>query len=1081
MCAPLLLMSLRAQTITVTPANSSIGAGFTQQFTATVAGLSSTGVTWSVQGMGANNPKAGVITATGLYTAPATLPAQDPVTIQALGSDGKTVGTTYLLIKPLGPMLTSVSPNPLPAGSYNITVNGSGFVSGAEIFVGGVQLSTKFVSATQLSASGWQGNVTSTVVKAMNPGSLFSNSLTVPVGSASTGGGPITVSPSTAQVALGATQQFTASGQTSVTWTASEGTITATGLVKAPATMPVSSAVTITASGTNSQKGTAIVTLTGGTTGGGPITVSPSTAQVALGATLQFAASGQSTVTWTASAGTISSAGLFKAPATMPASSTVTITASGTNNQSGTATVTLTGGAITVSPSTAQVVLGATQQFTASGQTTVTWSASAGTISSTGLFKAPATMPASSTVTITASGANNQSGTATVTLTGGAITVSPSTAQVVLGATQQFTASGQSTVTWAASAGTISATGLFKAPAAMPASSTVTVTASGTNNQSGTATVTLIGNQATPTIQSISLSPLPIGVFTFNVAGTNFTAQSVVQLNGSPLATTFTSATALAVTGSAAQNGQGNLTVVNGSSASAPFAVQIGAANPQVSAAAARRFLEQAGFGPSTADAAHVQSIGFQAWLNEQFAMPKISNYSGLGNSSQGGLPNWFLANAVTNADQLRQRVAFALSQISVISITKLIWNNNIAPFEEMLSTDAFTTYRQILGDVTLSGPMGGYLDMANNAAANPAQGTVANENYARELMQLFSLGTNLLNQDGSLQTDSTGNPIPTYNQTNVTELARVFTGWTYAQTAGTPAFWGANIDGGTTDMTQPMVAIPAYHDFGSKNLLNGYVAVANLTPAQDLQAALDNIFNHPNIGPFIGKQMIQHLVKSNPSPAYVARVAAAFANNGQGVRGDMKAVLTAVLLDPEARANDNGGSDQAGDGHMQEPALYLAGIVRAFNGSMNSQNYFASDLATMGEDIFNPASVFNYFSPGYVVPTTALKGPEFQIFTPFTSLYRANLISGDFNNYSGAVQTYGPGMTVDFTNYVALAGTPSALVDALDITLTHGVMPAAMKQIIVTAVQGETGGNLRRVQTALYLITASNYYNVWH
>ncbi len=1006
LCAPL-LMSLHAQTITVTPANSSIGAGFTQQFTATVTGLSSSAVKWSVQG----TAKSGVITATGVYTAPAALPAQNPVTIQALGSDGKTVGTTYVLIQPLGPTLTSVSPNPLATGSYNITVNGSGFVSGAEIFVGGVQLGTKVVSATQLTASGWQGSVTSTVVKAKNPGSLFSNSLTVPVGTTSAGGGPITVSPSTAQVALGATQQFTASGQTIVMWTASEGTISTAGLFKAPATMPVSSTVTITASGTNSQKGTAIVTLTGGTTGGGPITVSPSTAQVGLGATQQFTASGQSTVAWTASAGTISATGLFKAPATMPTSSSVTITASGTNNQSGTAIVTLTGG----------------------------------------------------------------------TTGGGPITVSPSTAQVALGATQQFTASGQSTVTWTASAGTINTTGLFKAPATMPAASIVTITAAGTNNQSGAATVTLISNQATPTIQSISLTPLPIGVFTFNVTGTNFTAQSVVQLNGAPLATTFTSATALAVTGSASQNGQGNLTVVNGSAASQPFAVQIGVTNPQVSAAAARRFLEQAGFGPTTADAAHVQSIGFQAWLNEQFAMPKISNYNGLGNSSQGGLPNWMLANAVTNADQLRQRVAFALSQIFSISITKLIWNNNVAPFEEMLSTDAFTNYRQILGDVTLSGPMSGYLDMANNAAADPSQGTVANENYARELMQLFSLGTNLLNQDGTLQTDSSGNPIPTYNQTNVTELARVFTGWTYAQTAGTAAFWGANIDGGTTDMTQPMVAIPAFHDFGSKNLLNGYVAAANLTPAQDLQGALDNIFNHPNAGPFIGKQLIQHLVKSNPTPAYVARVAAAFANNGQGVRGDMQAVLTAILLDPEARANDNGGSDQAGDGHMQEPALYLAGVVRAFNGSMNSQNYFASDLATMGEDIFNPASVFNYYSPGYVVPTTALKGPEFQIFTPFTSLYRANLISGDFNNYSGAVQTYGPGMTVDFTNYVALAGTPSALVNALDITLTHGVMPAAMKQIITTAVQGESGGNLRRVQTALYLIVASNYYNVWH
>src|SRR5579863_7075961 len=624
----------QAQTITVTPKNPFIGVGLTQQFTATVSGFANNNVTWSLSGMGMNNPKLGTISATGLYTAPAVPPAQNPVSVLATGADGKTIGLTYVLVEPSGPTLTSISPNPIPIGShlnYTVTVTGSGFQPGAQLLAGPNEISISSLTATQLVAGGYQETPGAVVFKVKNPGSTYSNSI---------------------------------------------------------------SATFVTAND------------------GGPITVSPATASVALGATQKFKASGQSSVTWSASAGTITSAGLFTAPATMPSSGTVTITASGTNNQSSSATVTLTqplGGPITVSPSTASVVLGATQQFTASGQSSVTWSASAGTITSAGLFTAPATMPSSSTVTITASGTNNQSGFATVTLTqplGGPITVSPSTASVALGAKQQFTASGQTSVTWTASAGTITSAGLFSAPTTMPSSNNVTITASGTNNQSASATVTLTGG--------------PV----------------------------------------------------------------------MVSAAAARRFLQQAAFGPTTADAAHVQAIGFQAWLNEQFAMPKISNYNALAGSSQGGLPNWFLANAVTNADQLRQRVAFALSQISVISITKLIWNNNIVPFEEMLSTDAFTNYRQILGDVTLSGPMGGYLDMANNAAANPAQGTVANENYARELMQLFSLGTNLLNQDGSLQTDSTGNPIPTYNQTNVTELARVFTGWTYAQTAGTPAFW---------------------------------------------------------------------------------------------------------------------------------------------------------------------------------------------------------------------------------------------------------------------------------------------------
>ena len=922
-CAsPSLLSAADTIKVTVSPQNQAVGVGFTQQYTASVTGLTDTTVTWSVANAGTGNSTVGTITAAGLYKAPATLPGQNPVTIKATASNGMTVGSAYVLIELLGPTLTSVSPNPLHVGTYHITVNGTGFLNGALITVADIQLPTAFVSSTQLTGTGYQGPAQNVVVTVKNPGTLASNPLTVP---------------------------FT--------------------------------------SGTGD--------------GGGAITVSPASASVTLGTTKQFTATGQSSVTWTASAGTISSTGLFTAPAVMPASSAVTIKAAGSNNQAGTATVTLVNSSsppITVSPATVNVTLGTVQLFTATGQTSVTWTATAGTITAGGLFTAPSVMPASTAVTIKATGAGSQFGTATVTLVNippQPITVSPSTASVALSGTQLFTATGQTTVAWSASAGTISATGLYTAPAAMPASPTVVIKATGSGNQSGTATVTLTG-----------------------------------------------------------------------------------VTNPLVSANAARRFLQQAAFGPTPADAAHVQTIGFHAWLTEQFAMGKISNYNGI-TSSQGGLPTRFLANAVTNPDQLRQRVAFALSQMTVIAINKLIWNQNIIPFEELLSTDAFTNYRQILGDVTLSPSMGGYLDMANNAKANPALGTVANENYARELMQLFSIGTNMLNPDGSLQLVN-GNPVPTYNQTNVTELARVFTGWTYTPTSGAP-YWGINIDG-FTNMTVPMSPIAAYHDAGSKALLNGYVAAAGLTPQQDVQGALDNLFSHSNVGPFVSKQLIQHLVKSNPTPAYVSRVAAIFADNGFGARGDMQAVITAILLDPEARANDNGGNDLATDGHLQEPALYLVGLVRALNGQMNDQNYFASDLAVMGQDIYDPPSVFNYYSPGYTIPGVGLKGPEFQIYNTFTSIYRANLISNLFNNYSNPVQTYGPGTTVDLTPFVALAGTPSALVNALDTALTGGVMPAALKQIVVTAVQADAGTSpLHQVQTALYLILSSNYYNVWH
>jgi uncharacterized protein (DUF1800 family) len=392
-----------------------------------------------------------------------------------------------------------------------------------------------------------------------------------------------------------------------------------------------------------------------------------------------------------------------------------------------------------------------------------------------------------------------------------------------------------------------------------------------------------------------------------------------------------------------------------------------------------------------------------------------------------------------------------------------------------MLMADAFTNYRQILGDVTLSPTMGQYLNTANNAMANPATGTVANENYAREVMQLFSIGVNLLNPDGTPRLDANNLLIPSYIQSTISETARVFTGWTYLPTSG-PVEWNDYIN-----PAGPMAPYASEHDTGSKQLVNGYADPAGLTPQLDLSDALDNIFNHPNVGPFVGKMLIQHLVKSNPSPAYVQRVAAAFANNGQGVRGDMKAVITAILLDPEARANDNGGNDQPTDGHLQEPVLFIAGMFRAFGGTVSNQNYFGWDLVNMNQDIYNPPSVFNYYAPSFVPPGSSILGPEFQIYTPDAAVYRANVAGGLFFSWSNPVLNYGPGTSIDLTPYAALASNPATLVAALDLTLTHGTMPAAMKQAVVAAVTSDTNGNLSRVETGAWLILSSSYYNVWH
>ncbi len=916
--------ALEAQSIKISPGYTTVGVNGTVQYAASVTGLANTAVTWSVSGVKGGNATQGTITTAGLYSAPATIPANG-ITVSALGSDGKTSAIVYVAVEPAGPSISAISPNPIPVGSYSITVTGAGFQSGAIVRTPGVNLSTTFVNSTTLKTGGYQAAAGTVAFQVENPGTLW---------------GPA---------------------------------FDATFAKSQPTPTPPS---------TPSQQ-----------------TISPTSATVKLGATQQFTSSGATG--WSSTAGSISASGLFTAPATMPSSSSVTVKATGPGG-SATAAVTLqavnAANPQTISPSAVSLNLGATQQFTSASATA--WSATYGTVTTAGFYTAPSTMSSSGTDTVTAKGQNG-SATATVTLIA-------------------------------------------------PAAPKPTITGAGSNGQ------------------------LPLGIFTITITGTGFTSSSVAYLNGTPLGTSF-SIGSLTASGFASLSGTGQVTVSNGSSTSLPITVQIGVANAQVSSAAARRFLEQAAFGPTPNDAGSVQTLGFEGWLAQQFNLPQVSNYNTI-TSSQSGMPAHFLTNAVTNADQLRQRVAFALSQIFVTSLQKLIWNQNMVLFQNMLLADAFTNYRQIMGDVTLSPAMGQYLDMANNAMGNAAAGTLANENYARELMQLFTIGTQMLNQDGSVQYDSNHLPIPTYLQPTIAEFARVYTGWTYAPASGQPVVWNAYISG-----NGPMVAYPAEHDSGSKQLLNGFVSPAGATPQEDLNNALDNVFNHPNVGPFVGKMLIQHLVKSNPSPAYISRVAAAFNDNGQGVRGDMKATISAVLLDPEARANDNGGDDQISDGHLQEPALFIAGMVRAFGGQMNDQNYFPWDLENLGQDIFDSPSVFNYYSPTYAVPGTTLLGPEFEIHTPNNAIWRANVVRTLFSQWSNPVENYGPGTTVDLTAFVPLAAAPATLVSALDLTLTHGTMPAVMKSTIVNAITADTSPALQKVEDACYLILTSSYYNVWH
>jgi len=498
------------------------------------------------------------------------------------------------------------------------------------------------------------------------------------------------------------------------------------------------------------------------------------------------------------------------------------------------------------------------------------------------------------------------------------------------------------------------------------------------------------------------------------------------------------------------------------------------------------RFLEQSTFGPTRDLIAHLRNVGFSAFLDEQFDAP-MSSYPTLqlypttrdmttcpsgstcqrDNYTMYPVQNRFFVNALYGPDQLRQRVAFALHQIIVVSGVEVTQPSWMAPYLQTLDRDAFGNFRQLLFDISLNPAMGNYLDIANNTKTNP------NENYAREILQLFSLGTGRLNPDGTPALDSAGQPIPTYSQSTVNNFARVFTGWRLATAPAT----------GVPNYIDPMVANNAQHDVGAKTLLNGVVLSAGQSTIQDLNAAIDNIANDPNVAPFISKQLIQHLVTSNPSPAYVARVVSVFNGDGTGVRGNLKAVVRAILLDPEARGDVKSDPNY---GRLRHPAQYIAAILRAFDArsadrSTQSDGYLNPQAVNMGMDVFRPPSVFSYFAPSGTIPNTnGVRGPEFSLYSTSTALRRANFVNTMVFSTIPVSANAPNGTAIDLSPLAALAGNPDALIDDLNELLMHGTMSTAMHDAIRQAVVAVSAANpLKRARTAVYLVATSSQYQV--
>lgn len=552
-----------------------------------------------------------------------------------------------------------------------------------------------------------------------------------------------------------------------------------------------------------------------------------------------------------------------------------------------------------------------------------------------------------------------------------------------------------------------------------------------------------------------------------------------------------------------------------------------------------KRFMEQSTFGPTAAIDFRLQQIGYDRWLNEQFTIayptvpypsfPQISAYGDIGcGGSFGENPeidkcyrdiywaytnqNWFFQDALYGEAQLRRRVSWALHQIWVISERTAYQQRWMQAYIEVLDRNAFGNYRDLIRDMTLNPGMGEYLDMVRSTRFNP------NENYPRELLQLFTIGLDMLNPDGTPILDANGKRLPTYDQGTIDQFTKVFTGWTRCDNGQNPNCPNAVL--GAPNYIDPMyVGIPGNHDHTTKLLLNYPGAPNQMIPScffcfdeksrrayadESLEKTIDNIFHHPNVGPFVGKALIQHLVTGDPTPAYVERVAAAFNNNGQGVRGDMKAVIRAILLDPEARGPRK--TDPA-YGKLREPVLFLTNFLRALNVGAGRHSYgvpgkppescngrsdgvLAPLLKEAGQEVWYPPNVFSYFSPQTLVPGTDLVGPEFALAHTGSSFVRSNLIF-QFTINEGVgfdvPTTERPypwipcGTSTDLSEpvrWAAIDPTNNALIEGLNSRFMHGTMSESMKEKIKAAIDFNVSSVVKARQ-ALYLVGTSSQYQV--
>jgi uncharacterized protein (DUF1800 family) len=522
------------------------------------------------------------------------------------------------------------------------------------------------------------------------------------------------------------------------------------------------------------------------------------------------------------------------------------------------------------------------------------------------------------------------------------------------------------------------------------------------------------------------------------------------------------------------------------------------------STADASRFLGKSTFGSTQAEIDRVMQVGYSNWIDEQFTKPSRTHLANIAEltatlteTSNEISATWmqhsFWRNALTGEDVLRQRVAFALSQVFVVSqVNPDISLRMAANHLDILGRNAFGNFRTMLEQVSLSPAMGVYLSHLGNRKTDLATGRLPDENYAREIMQLFTIGLYELNPDGTVKLDpADGLPMETYGVADIQGLAKVFTGFSWGGPDTSSARFINRLVGISDREILPMQGYPQFHETGPKSFLGRTINTS--APQDSLKQALDILFNHPNVGPFFGRLMIQRLVTSNPSPAYVGRVAAAFANDGKGVRGDMKAVIRAVLLDPEA--SNPPVAWKSVNGRLREPILRMTTLMRALEVDSTSKEFRIPNSSTdnpattLGQTPMRAPSVFNFYRAGYVPPNSELS--KFRLaanvapVAPELEITNEVSVAGWLAAAKAVIDTgFGSGNDVkpNFAPLVALAHSPSALVDRLVLLMAPGTqIPMDLRTDIVATVStitlpttNDAAARLNRVKLATLLLVAS-------